>query len=560
MNTLSPNIGQNATTNSPKIYRSRPVIARKITAFQELITLQRHRQSARQAADFLEVPNSTMQSWQKRCSSQKVPRELKEFFSTPVGADYLQRNILAVMKLMKCGPCGIRGMQEYLRLTQLDHFVASSEGALQDFWKRYEEAVLVYGEQQERKLASTMSRRKITVGLDELFRGRRPCLVAIEVVSNYILMEKFTEDRKTETWKKEIEHHLSHLDVEVTQVVSDLCGGIRSCAEKLGAEHIPDLFHAQQDISQGISAPLSSQESYAEKAFEKAGAEVARLQQKPRWIEREKSQLQKKEIEKAIEVRDRSKIDWEAKKARKETVRAAIRKLGEVHHPIDLATGEVQTAQKIVECFNNQFEEIQKSAQEAGLKEPNFSRLEKAKRAFDAIACYLNYYFFVFSAFIEGLLLEPEQERFFKEVVFPWSYFCLIWRRLPRKMKEETKKRLDDLRAKIRDGPWPEESKEAWIKSGKELAEMFQRSSSCVEGRNGFLSLSHHRFHRLNPKSLRVLTIMHNFGTRRPDGTTAAERFFGAKHESLFERLVAEVRIPGQPKNQHHSQKIGLAA
>ena len=87
------------------------------------------------------------------------------------------------------------------------------------------------------------------------------------------------------------------------------------------------------------------------------------------------------------------------------------------------------------------------------------------------------------------------------------------------------------------------------------MAETFQRSSSCVEGRNGVLSLNYHRFHRLNERALKALTIVHNFDTKRKDGTTAAERFFGAKHENLFESLVANVRIPGKPKQQHHDKQ-----
>ena len=92
------------------------------------------------------------------------------------------------------------------------------------------------------------------------------------------------------------------------------------------------------------------------------------------------------------------------------------------------------------------------------------------------------------------------------------------------------------------------------MRKGKEMAEMFQRSSSCVEGRNGMISLNYHRFHRLNERSLKVLTIIHNFDARRSDGSTAAERFFETKHENLFESLVANVRIPKKPQRQHHDK------
>ena len=94
----------------------------------------------------------------------------------------------------------------------------------------------------------------------------------------------------------------------------------------------------------------------------------------------------------------------------------------------------------------------------------------------------------------------------------------------------------------------------------RELAEIFQRSSSCVEGRNGVLSLNHHRFHRLNPKTLNALTVAHNFDVKKWDGTAAAERFFGKKHDKLFDFLLANVRIPGKPQKQHHKQNKRVAA
>ena len=94
--------------------------------------------------------------------------------------------------------------------------------------------------------------------------------------------------------------------------------------------------------------------------------------------------------------------------------------------------------------------------------------------------------------------------------------------------------------------------KQKLMKKAQEMAEKFQRSSSCVEGRNGMLSLNYHRSHRLNERTLKALTIVHNFDTRRCDGTTAAERFFEATHESLFDSLVANVRIPGRPQQQYH--------
>jgi hypothetical protein len=80
-------------------------------------------------------------------------------------------------------------------------------------------------------------------------------------------------------------------------------------------------------------------------------------------------------------------------------------------------------------------------------------------------------------------------------------------------------------------------------------ADLFQRSSSCVEGRNGHLALYHHGLHRLPRRKLEALTVVHNYFSRRPDGTTAAERFFGAPHEDLFEHLLARMPSLGRPRH-----------
>ncbi len=50
-----------------------------------------------------------------------------------------------------------------------------------------------------------------------------------------------------------------------------------------------------------------------------------------------------------------------------------------------------------------------------------------------------------------------------------------------------------------------------------ECADLFQRSNSCMEGRNGQLALHHHARHRLSDRKLAALTAVHNFQLRRPD-------------------------------------------
>ena len=118
--------------------------------------------------------------------------------------------------------------------------------------------------------------------------------------------------------------------------------------------------------------------------------------------------------------------------------------------------------------------------------------------------------------------------------------------------RQRLRERAEEIQARARspDGVWgtlsDAECADLLAKAG-ELADLFQRSSSCVEGRNGQLSLRHHGLHRLTSRKLAALRVLHNFLIERPDGTTAAERFFGAGPQSVLPWLLARLPMPGYP-------------
>ncbi len=66
------------------------------------------------------------------------------------------------------------------------------------------------------------------------------------------------------------------------------------------------------------------------------------------------------------------------------------------------------------------------------------------------------------------------------------------------------------------------------------MVSKFQRATSAIEGRNGYLSRLHHSGRGLSEKDLQVLTVIHNFELYRADGSTAAQRFFGKTFPPLF--------------------------
>jgi PAS domain-containing protein len=106
-------------------------------------------------------------------------------------------------------------------------------------------------------------------------------------------------------------------------------------------------------------------------------------------------------------------------------------------------------------------------------------------------------------------------------------------------------------RARSPDGLWGTLNPEVqadWERKAQICADLFQRSSSCVEGRNGQLSLKHHALHRFTLRKLQALTVLHNYLIRRADGTTAAERFYGTAPRDLFAWLLDRLPVPARPR------------
>ena len=97
------------------------------------------------------------------------------------------------------------------------------------------------------------------------------------------------------------------------------------------------------------------------------------------------------------------------------------------------------------------------------------------------------------------------------------------------------------------------ETYHAWA---RDLAGQFQRASSAVEGRNGYLSQLHHCARGIPTQRLKVMTVIHNFDLKRADGTTAAERLFTTSFPDLFDWMVRGWPPCPCPESQEHRQNL----
>jgi hypothetical protein len=537
MNKLSSSQPKNATK---KPHHPRALVARKWTAFQEL-TGPEIGYSQRMASKTLRIPRTTFQNW----GSCKVKEdELDRFFSSEIGLEALHRILCAADFVIQFRECGSRGLQEFIRLSKLDRWMANSIGAAHNFSSRIEAEIGIFGNEQSRSLAQGMTKRKIVLGEDETFHVGRPCLVAIELVSNYILVEEYADQRRAEDWNLATKRALEGLNVEILSSTSDEGTGILAHVKKeLKVEHAPDIFHIQQDLSRATAGPLKAQEKEIESELDKSQKKMTRIIEK-----------HGEESEAALEAkkdRDLKLYGQKVRKTRRDEVKASIKRVGHDYHPIDLATGAWQSPDEVRSKLEACVGVVEAAARTIELSNNCMKKIMKAKEQIAPLVSYLAYWFLLLKQFLEELKLSPEVETFFRDVLLPLAYLEMVFKKTPTKERGALEPVLKRLRTRAREGPLQERE--------REVMGWFQRSSSCVEGRNGVLGMKHHGAHRLSQRRLSALTAVHNFHVTRPDGTTPANRFFRKEHDDLFDTVVSRTPMLGKPRNRSARPKA-LAA
>ena len=59
--------------------------------------------------------------------------------------------------------------------------------------------------------------------------------------------------------------------------------------------------------------------------------------------------------------------------------------------------------------------------------------------------------------------------------------------------------------------------------------------------------------HQLTARKLHALTVLHNYAVQRTDGSTAAERFYGAAPRDLFCWLLEHTSLPARPRSSRRT-------
>lgn len=517
-------------------------------------------QSRRAFARTAGIPHTTLRYWQQRQQQGAADPELAAFFESPAGLAFLKRLLLALhLVLQQQGTSGIRPLCRFLELAQLSPFVAASYGSHQHLATLLQQLLAQYDQEQRCQLAPTMTPKDITLCEDENFHSVQLCLVAIEPLSNFLVLEVYQPQRDANTWNCVVQTALEGLAVRVIQVTSDLAQGLQAHAKDgLHAQHSPDLMHVQADLHKATSLPWHRHLETARHRLQQVQQTVQDWQQRYQLHQAGiRSPGRAPDFLQHIAWAQQTQCYWEQqvqqRQERQQQLQEAVRGLGDDYHPFEAQTGQAVSAEQMQQRLEQRFETINRLAAEAEVSEAGQQKIAKARRVLPRLVASLVWFWHSVRLLIESLELTEQAERVVYESLLPGLY----WQRAAERGRTaQDKKRLRQLAAQCLAQAWsaesalsrlPAEMQAVVKKVAAEGVSRFVRSSSCVEGRNGQLSLHHHGSHTLSPGRLKALTVLHNYFIERPDGSTAAERFFGQKPADLFEWLLQRFPDPPRP-------------
>jgi Family of unknown function (DUF6399) len=530
---------------------------------EHYLDLQAQGVSQRQAAKQLQVPRTTLQAWQSWHETLDIGPYVAQFFQRGPGLACLHRLVLALhLVCVEVGAGGIGLVCLLLNLRRLDRFVAASYGAQQQVNLQVEQAMVDYRQTETARLAKDMPRKAMTVTQDETFTGGL-CLVASEPVSNFIIWEQLAQSRDQEAGNDLMAPALAQLNGDVIQSTRDEAPGILAYVEpQLGAHHSPDLFHVQQELSKAVSAPLATQERAADKALSEAQEQLIQAQAR---LENTGDQCEKRGPGRPAKapmcldpVQQRLKIashEHERLTQHRHPVKQSIAAVAQAYHVVDLERGGRCNGRLIAADIGTQIETIRTVAPQEHLSQSSLDRIDKAERVVPKMQATLEFVSRYVGQQSQQLDLSQAAAFAMHARLIPSYYLDRVAQTRTVKDGEALGQLARHLRMPVLEpgGALSELSPETQShlpQQAKELAEVFQRSSSNVEGRNGYLSLRNHQLRGLDlPRKRACLTTIHNFFLTRSDGTTAAERFFGQKPRSLFTAILASVDLPPAPRS-----------
>ena len=469
------------------------------------------------------------------------------WWETALGYSWLVRLVIAVVYHfgIKQG-VGAESLSAFFKAIHLDTHVGSSPTALRQLKHRVEAAIVDYGSAQAEDCQPTEG-QGVWLGSDETFFGL-PILVLMELASGFIFTEVATEDRTYNTWKAQLPAGWESAGWRCHALVSDEARAlIKLATTGLGTVSVADLFHTLRNLGRPLGRSL--------------GQSLAALDKQAQQLLHRLHQAADDETQTALQAQHDAVIHQQQRVIDdQQRYRQTRQSISLSVHPFDLETSEWRLATDLSTRLSALLPTLNALATDYG-GAAAVAAVATFERQIPALAQGVHAWWHWVTQALPAQTQDPEVQTWVLTVLLPWLYWS----------QQADKTRTPHLKPRYRHAAsdafnavmaaeltltLQPEALESWMQWGRRMCANYQRTSSAVEGRNGYLAQRHHVSRGFSAQALTVLTILHNFDLKRPDGTTAAQRLFGHPFPDLFESVLStftELPMPRRSSSSQHS-------
>jgi hypothetical protein len=447
---------------------------------------------------------------------------------------------------------GVETLRTFFTRRHLDTQMGCSPGALRQVIDVLEATSVATAEAWEREAVAAGEVRELIGGVDETFLERM-LLVFHDLPTGYLLLEEVADDRTFATWNAVVEARLTALGTEGLYLVSDRAKALIQLAEHgLECLSMPDFFHCMHDLVQSYAFVIGQRVRHAQQELTKAQAILARLLERPH-AESTAAAAQAGVEAKHIEVRRWDEVHT--------TYRTHLETLSLTLHPFRLVDSTPHTSAQVTRQLQETVAAIETLLQDHQLP-ARPEAMAKVRKQLPALAALVDVWWQGVERAVEPFRRSSTWRQWVHECLLPlvyWEHHGAHTRCARRKAKLRQAMEVVATRFHTHaiSKPLAPQVLEEWQAWAVQRIKTFQRTSSAVEGRNGYLSQMQHNQRGLPKHSYKVWTILHNCDGRAADGTTPAGRFFRRTVPDLFETVVSHIEVLPQPRRRKHEVALG---
>ena len=478
-----------------------------------------------------------------QAQKQRNQHPESSLWETEAGSAWQRLLVFAALYVfgLKAG-VGADTLSLFFKMIRIDTHVGVSPDALRTQINKMEVLLPLFQEECEKSVDK--QKRQVVAGLDETFFGNFMILVLMDLRSGYLLLEDIADDRCYETWYKKVSPRLESLGIEVNHAISDRAKAlIKMAVTGFKCESGADLFHAQQDMSRWLGAKIGRRTASAEKDLQAAQTAEDNVSKIATMLKITGLKTTRMTAEKELEKAKKTQADYHEN----------LQGIGDEVHPFSLNDSRINNAEKVEQQLELRAQAFEKIAKEQEINDHK-GVMKKFRNQIKPLAVSISFWWLWVCETLQSLELDDDTELWLTSTLLPVVYWYQKMEQTKnRNTKERYRKAWEAASEKLKADPFSTKlsisEMERWLTLAENMARQFQRSSSAVEGRNGCLSQMYHNGRGLNEKRLKALTVIHNYGIRREDGTTAAMRLFDTEFPDLFSWLLDEMGELPLPRN-----------